>query len=101
MSKRWFWALAALCALALAAALLWMLVPGTVEPPEREPLCILRDLNGRVARFEPGQDTARPAQVYEGVYTHLLPEQDVLALQEGLPVYSEEELEQRLEDFGW
>lgn len=102
MSKRWFWVLAALCALALAAALLWMLAPRTVEPPEREPLYILRDLNGRVARYEPEQDTALPpAQVYEGVYTHLLPEEDVLALQEGLPVYSEEELERRLEDFGW
>lgn len=102
MSKRWFWTLAALCALALALALLWMLAPRAVEPEERQPLYILRDLNGRVARYEPGQDEEEtPAQVYEGVYTHLLPEQDVLALQQGLPVYSEEELEQRLEDFGW
>lgn len=102
MSKRWFWVLAALCLLALAVALLWMLAPRMVEPDVRQPLCVLRDVNGRVARFDPGQDTAQPpAEVYAGVYTHLLPEQDVLALREGIPVYSEEELQRLLEDFGW
>ena len=50
MSKRWFWVLAALCALALALALLWMLAPRSVEPAPRQPLYILRDVNGRVAR---------------------------------------------------
>ena len=102
MSKRWFWVLAALCALALALALLWMLAPRSVEPAPRQPLYILRDVNGRVARYEPDQDTAQtPAEVYAGVYTNLLPEQDVLALREGIPVYSEEELQRLLEDFGW
>lgn len=102
MSKRWFWALAALCVLALALALLWMLAPRRVEPSPRQPLYVLRDLNGRVARYEPGQDTAQPPdEVYAGVYTNLLPEQDVLALREGIPVYSEEELQRLLEDFGW
>ena len=102
MSKRWFWVLAALCALALALALLWMLAPRSVEPAPRQPLYILRDVNGRVARYEPDQDTAQPpAEVYAGVYSNQLPEQDVLPLREGIPVYSEEELQRLLEDFGW
>ena len=32
--------------------------------------------------------------------TRLLPEQDVLALQQGVPVQDEAELQQRLEDYG-
>ena len=40
-----------------------------------------------------------PLRVYD-VYTHLLPESDVAALQKGIPVESEERLDRLLEDFG-
>ena len=102
MSKRWFWVLAALCALALALALLWMLAPRSVEPAPRQPLYILRDVNGRVARYEPDQDTAQPPPKYTPGYTPTCcRSRTLLALREGIPVYSEEELQRLLEDFGW
>ena len=37
---------------------------------------------------------------YEEIYTHLLPESDVLALQQGVYLANEAELQQRLEDYG-
>ena len=45
-------------------------------------------------------DGAGPLAQYDELYTHLLPESDVLALQQGVPVYSETELQKRLEDYG-
>ena len=33
--------------------------------------------------------------------SRLLPESDVLALQQGLPMYNETELQKRLEDYGF
>lgn len=36
----------------------------------------------------------------EEIYTHLLPESDVLALQQGVYLANEAELQQRLEDYG-
>ena len=42
----------------------------------------------------------RPAATYEEIYTHLLPESDVLALQQGVYLANEAELQQRLEDYG-
>ena len=41
-----------------------------------------------------------PLATYEEIYTHLLPESDVLALQQGLYLANEAELQQRLEDYG-
>ena len=38
-------------------------------------------------------------EVYD-VYTHLLPESDVLSLQAGIPLESQEQLQRLLEDFG-
>ena len=55
------------------------------------------DWSGRLAVFSPGG--SEPLRVYE-VYTRLLPEPDVAALQEGIPVESEERLDRLLEDFG-
>ena len=46
-----------------------------------------------------GSEGGEPLQVYD-VYTHLLPESDVAALQKGIPVESEERLDRLLEDFG-
>ena len=40
-----------------------------------------------------------PLAVYD-IYTRLLPENDLLHLQKGIPVYSDAELQTLLEDFG-
>ena len=41
-----------------------------------------------------------PLATYEEIYTRLLPESDVLALQQGVFVSDEAELQRRLEDYG-
>lgn len=103
MRKQWFWALAALCAAALAVSIVWMAGPalsgnpaGSEAPGQTAPY-LLRDEGGRIALFRPGEQ--EPVQVYE-IYTHLLPQEDVLSLQKGIPVESEEALMRLLEDFG-
>lgn len=96
-NERWFrWALGAiavLCILLLAAWALW----GRAAPVP-QPLYLLKDQAGHPALYAP--DGAGPLALYEEVYTRLLPEQDVLALQQGVAVYSEAELQKRLEDYG-
>ena len=72
--------LAAAAALCLAAGLAW-LVRG--QPQAAPPRYLLRD-----------------CATYEEIYTHLLPESDVLALQQGVYLANEAELQQRLEDYG-
>lgn len=44
--------------------------------------------------------SARSPLAQYDLLTRLLPEQDVLALQQGVPVQDEAELQQRLEDYG-
>ena len=46
-------------------------------------------------------DGSGPLAEYEEVYTRLLPEGDVLALQQGVPVYDETDLQKHLEDYGY
>ena len=48
----------------------------------------------------PRADGTGPLATYEDIYTHLLPESDVLALQQGVQVADEVELQRRLEDYG-
>ena len=100
MSKTWFRALCALCAAALLISLIWLLAPRAVLPPEPSPVYTLRDEGGRVAVYT-GEEAApsAPLAVYD-IYTRLLPENDLLHLQAGIPVYSEAELQTLLEDFG-
>ena len=98
MTKIWVALLAALCAVSLALSLFWMVRPGrTAQDSSSAAPYILKDHGGRLAVFAPGAD--EPLQVYD-IYTHLLPEQDVAALQKGIPVESEERLDRLLEDFG-
>lgn len=99
MTKIWVALLAVLCAVSLALSLLWMVRPGRPAPQQAASAApyLLKDHGGRLAVFAPGAD--EPLRVYE-VYTHLLPEQDVAALQAGIPVESEERLDRLLEDFG-
>lgn len=103
MRKQWFWALAALCAAALAISIAWMADPtlprepaGSLSSGQSAPY-LLRDDGGRIALFRP--DEEEPVQVYD-IYTHLLPQEDVLSLQQGIPVENEEQLLRLLEDFG-
>lgn len=86
-----------LAALALSLLFFWM--PEFIAPQPPEPTAYLRDHHGRIALFSADPDAETPERVFE-LYTRLLPENDVLALQAGVAVHSEEELERLLEDYG-
>lgn len=58
---------------------------------------MLKDNAGRLALYTP--DGIGPLAQYD-VYTRLLPEPDCLALQQGVSIYTEAELQQKLEDYG-
>ena len=58
----------------------------------------LRDCAGHPALYT--AEGTGPLATYEDIYTHLLPESDVLALQQGVFLANEAELQQRLEDYG-
>ena len=97
MPKVWIYLLALLCALGLAASVaVFTLHPFEEEAPESS--YTLRDWHGRLALFESGE-AGQPVEVYD-VYTHLLPENDVLSLQAGIPLENRKQLQRLLEDFG-
>lgn len=82
--------------LCLAGGVWWLMYGRTQNPA---PMYLLKDNAGHVALYS--GDGSGPLAQYEEIYTRLLPENDVLALQQGVPVYSETELETRLEDYGF
>ena len=84
-------------ALLCLAGGVWWLMYGRAQNPA--PMYLLKDNAGHVALYS--GDGSGPLAQYEEIYTRLLPESDVLALQQGVPVYSETELEKRLEDYGF
>lgn len=88
--------LAALAVLCIAAGLVWFWRgrQDAAVPPRY----LLKDSGGHVALYT--IDGAGPLAVYNDIYTRLLPESDVLALQQGVPVTDETELQRRLEDYG-
>lgn len=97
MPKVWIYLLALLCALGLAVSVaVFALRPFEGKTPESS--YTLRDWHGKLALFESGEEK-QPVEVYD-VYTHLLPESDVLSLQAGIPLESREQLQRLLEDFG-
>lgn len=57
-----------------------------------------RQIGGHVALYT--ADGIGPLATYDDLYTRLLPESDVLALQQGVFVADEAELQRRLEDYG-
>lgn len=61
------------------------------------PAYLLKDHAGRLALY--AADGSGPLAEYD-VYTRLLPEQDLLALQQGVAVADDAELQKRLEDYG-
>lgn len=88
-------ALGILAALIIAAAG-FLLAAGTQRAvPAAQYL--LKDNGGRLALYT--ADGAGPLAQYD-VYTRLLPEEDLLALQQGVAVCSDAELQQKLEDYG-
>lgn len=100
MPKVWIYLLGLLCVLGLAASVaVFALRPSESTSPDSG--YTLRDWHGKLAVFGPdaSDENAQPVQVYE-VYTHLLPESDVLSLQAGIPLESQEQLQRLLEDFG-
>ena len=78
----------------LAAAAVLCLAAGQAAPPRY----LLRDCAGHPALYT--AEGTGPLATYEEIYTHLLPESDVLALQQGVYLANEAELQQRLEDYG-
>ena len=87
--------LAALAVLCAAAGLFWF---ARGPEPTAAPRYLLKDSGGHVALYT--AEGVGPLATYEEIYTHLLPESDVLALQQGVPVADETELQRRLEDYG-
>ena len=89
----------------LAAAGLFFLVAAAVwfalaaRRGEEPAGYLLRDNGGHLALY--AADGAGPLAEYNDIYTRLLPEQDFLALQQGVAVADEAELQRRLEDYGW
>ena len=80
----------------LAAAAVLCLAAG--QPQAAPPRYLLRDCAGHPALYT--AEGTGPLTTYEEIYTHLLPESDVLALQQGVYLANEAELQQRLEDYG-
>ena len=87
--------LSLLAGLCLAAALVWFARP---QPETAAPRYLLKDSGGHVALYT--ADGIGPLATYDDLYTRLLPESDVLALQQGVFVADEAELQRRLEDYG-
>lgn len=87
--------LGAVALLCLAAGVGWLL---RGQAKRSQPMYLLKDNAGHVALY--AGDGAGPLAQYDEIYTRLLPESDVLALQQGVPVYDETELQKRLEDYG-
>ncbi len=58
---------------------------------------IIKEYGGKLAVYPP--DENEPLAVYD-IYIHLLPENDIELLRYGISVYSELELQRKLEDFG-
>lgn len=112
-----------LCVFTVAFSLYWMSLPeltlpapaGSETPPSSEQLSLaaqavpesgvqyylLKDSNGRVAVYRcDGEGNAGALVTVTGIYTNLLPENDLLRLRRGVVVRSERELDLLLEDLG-
>ena len=86
--RRYLLGLAMLALLCIAAAVTVFFVPVQKQQPQAQYL---------LALYTP--DGTGPLAQYD-VYTRLLPEPDCLALQQGVSIYTEAELQQKLEDYG-
>ena len=89
--------IAALALLCIVAAAVWFGL-GARRPPGGPAGYLVVGNGGRLALY--AADGTGPLAEYD-IYTRLLPEQDFLALQQGVAVADEAELQKRLEDYGW
>ena len=98
ISLKWIRRLCVLLAVLLLclSVLLTMQQYDEAQTPPAAPLYTVKDEGGRVAVI----DQEKGSEEVLRLYTHLLPEKDVEALREGIPVYSEAELSALLEDLG-
>lgn len=87
--------LAGVALLCVVAGAVWFAVGDDAMPSTAQYL--LRDNGGHLALY--AADGSGPLAEYD-IYTRLLPEGDVLALQQGLPVADDAELQRLLEDYG-
>lgn len=92
----YFSLLGALALLCVVAGALWFAL-GSHPQPQQNTGYLLKDNGGHLALYT--ADGTGPLAEYD-IYTRLLPENDILALQEGVAVADEAELQQRLEDYG-
>lgn len=88
--------LGALALLCVVAGALWFAL-GSRPQPQQNTGYLLKDNGGHLALYT--ANGTGPLAEYD-IYTRLLPENDILALQEGVVVADEAELQQRLEDYG-
>lgn len=92
----YFSLLGALALLCIVACALWFAL-GSRPKLQQSAGYLLKDNGGHLALY--AADGSGPLAEYD-IYTRLLPENDVLALQQGVTVADEAELQQRLEDYG-
>lgn len=101
-SLRWKYTILILCiccaVLMLVLGLALVFGPRSRQASAAAPsVYILQDNGGYPALFQRGRSV--PLRTYPTIYTHLLPEADAEALQNGIIVRSEAELQALLEDF--
>ena len=93
--RRWYLTLlGSLAAVCIAACAVWFALG---QPGRQDPDWLLKDNGGRLALYN--ADGSGPLAQYD-IYTRLLPEEDVLALQGGVTVRDAADLQQKLEDYG-
>jgi flagellar basal body-associated protein FliL len=96
--KSWLILFAVLLAALALTGILWAVVWFSAKKETApQPEYYLRDLGGKVALYN--GDGTGPLAEYE-IYTRLLPQTDVLALQAGVPVQNDAQLQSLLEDYG-
>lgn len=89
--------LGAVALLIASVCAVWFAGRGARVESAAAPRYLLRDDAGRLALY--AADGSGPLAQYP-VLTRLLPEKDLLALQEGVLVTDEEDLQKKLEDYG-
>lgn len=99
--RRVFFCLVPLCIVSLGVSLWFLFSPLFLTPePTPQPMYILSEENGHLAVFDSqGPSTNKALKVYP-VYVRLLPENDQRRLVAGMEIYSDAQLQQRLEDYG-